>query len=226
MATTASRRANPLALAVLSCLWERSMYPYEITTTLRERGKEDSIRLNFGSLYAVIKSLEKRGLIVREKTEREGNRPERVVYGITDSGRREAIEWLRDLLALPQKEYPAIEAGLSLLAMLPPAEAAVLLRRRLESLDADIRARDELLARPDMARIPELFVVESHYRIAVLRAEREFLTDLVDRIESGSVGGAEWWNTLHRLLAEGHDMNELSANSAAYFGEEVADLLG
>ena len=96
----------------------------------------------------------------------------------------------------------------------------------LESLDADIRTREELLVRPDVARIPELFVVESHYRIAVLRAEREFLADLVDRIESGSVGGAEWWNTLHRLLAEGHDMNELSANPAAYFGEEVADLLG
>ena len=39
--------SNPLALAVLACLWERPMYPYEMTTTLRERGKEDSIRLNF-----------------------------------------------------------------------------------------------------------------------------------------------------------------------------------
>ena len=72
--------ANPLALAVLSCLWERPMYPYEMTTNLRERGKEDSIRLNFGSLYAVIKSLEKHGLIVATHTEREGNRPERIVY--------------------------------------------------------------------------------------------------------------------------------------------------
>ncbi|MFF2772837.1 PadR family transcriptional regulator, partial [Streptomyces bacillaris] len=55
--------SNPLALAVLACLWEKPMYPYEMTTTMRERGKEDSIRLNFGSLYAVIKSLEKHGFI-------------------------------------------------------------------------------------------------------------------------------------------------------------------
>ena len=33
---------NPLALAVLSCLNERPMHPYEISTTLRERGKEAS----------------------------------------------------------------------------------------------------------------------------------------------------------------------------------------
>jgi DNA-binding PadR family transcriptional regulator len=82
--------ANPLALAVLSCLWERPMYPYEMTTSLRERGKEDSIRLNFGSLYAVIKSLEKHGLIEATHTEREGNRPERIVYDITEAGRTEA----------------------------------------------------------------------------------------------------------------------------------------
>ena len=71
--------ANPLALAVLACLWEKPMYPYEMTTTMRERGKEDSIRLNFGSLYAVIKSLVKHGFIEVAQTEREGNRPERVV---------------------------------------------------------------------------------------------------------------------------------------------------
>lgn len=52
MVSRAFKRSNPLALAVLSCVGERPMYPYEITTTLRGRGKEGSIRLNFGSLYA------------------------------------------------------------------------------------------------------------------------------------------------------------------------------
>src|SRR6478752_4816716 len=133
--------ANPLALAVLACLWEKPMYPYEMTTTMRERGKEDSIRLNFGSLYSVIKSLEKHGFIEVAQTEREGNRPERVVYQITDSGRQEAAEWLGDLIETPMKEYPAIETGLSLLPMLSPDAAAALLERRLERLDADIATR-------------------------------------------------------------------------------------
>ena len=59
--------SNPLALAVLGCLAERPMHPYEISTTLRSRGKEQSIRLNYGSLYSVVESLQKHRLIVAQE---------------------------------------------------------------------------------------------------------------------------------------------------------------
>ena len=55
---TRRRVNNPLALAVLACLGERPMHPYEISSTLRQRGKEESIKLNFGSLYSVVAALE------------------------------------------------------------------------------------------------------------------------------------------------------------------------
>ena len=55
--------SNPLALAVLACLAERPMHPYEMSTTMRERGKHESIKLNYGSLYSVVESLQKHGLI-------------------------------------------------------------------------------------------------------------------------------------------------------------------
>ena len=215
--------SNPLALAVLACLWERPMYPYEMTTTMRERGKEDSIRLNFGSLYAVIKSLEKHGFIEVAQTEREGNRPERVVYAITEAGRSEAEGWLRELIEVPVKEYPAIETGLSLLPMLPPQIAADLLESRRDRLDADLAARRVL---QDEARgLPELFMVEFHYRVAVLEAERAFVADLAARIRDRSIGGYGAWEQLHRLLADGVGMEELAERIAAGdFGEEAADL--
>ena len=93
----ARNRSNPLALAVLICLYERSMHPYEVATTLRQRHKDDSVRLNYGSLYAVAGSLERRGLIAAEGTARAGRLPERTVYRITDAGRLEAHDWLADL---------------------------------------------------------------------------------------------------------------------------------
>ncbi|SEB10760.1 PadR family transcriptional regulator [Leifsonia sp. 21MFCrub1.1] len=215
--------SNPLALAVLACLWERPMYPYEMTTTMKERGKEDSIRLNFGSLYAVIKSLEKHGFIEVAQTEREGNRPERVVYAITPAGRQEAEEWLRELVEIPVKEYPAIETGLSLLPMLPPDVAADLLERRRDRIDADIAGRRILLA--EASGLPELFMVEFHYRMAVLQAERTFVADLAARIRDRSIGGYDWWEQLHVLLGQGIGMEELRERIAAgAFGEEAADL--
>ena len=52
------RPANALSLAVLTLLFEKPMHPYEMSTTLRQRSKEESIRLNYGSLYAVVESAE------------------------------------------------------------------------------------------------------------------------------------------------------------------------
>ena len=73
-------RSNPLAMAVLVCLYERPMHPYEVAQTLRQRAKHESVRLNYGSLYAVVEALEKRGLVKATGTVREGKRPERTVY--------------------------------------------------------------------------------------------------------------------------------------------------
>ena len=104
---TRRRVSNPLALAILGCLTERPMHPYEISTTLRERGKEASIKLNYGSLYAVVESLQKHHLIEAQETTREGRRPERTVYAITPAGVEEFEDWLAELLSTPVKEYLA-----------------------------------------------------------------------------------------------------------------------
>jgi DNA-binding PadR family transcriptional regulator len=219
-----SRRAiaNPLALAVLSCLWERPMYPYEITTTLRERGKEDSIRLNFGSLYAVMKSLEKHGFIEEARFEREGNRPERTVYEITAAGRVETTDWLRELLETPAKEYPSIEAGLSLMAILPPHEVAVLLRSRAEQLTADLDERSRMAESPELAGLPEIFTVEFDFKLALLRAERDFIAAFADRLDKGEVGGQDVWARMHELLAQGRPVDEVQAYLAPHLPGEAA----
>jgi len=56
-----SRPTNPLALAVLALLFERPMHPYEMAATMKQRHKEESIKLRYGSLYTVIELLLARG---------------------------------------------------------------------------------------------------------------------------------------------------------------------
>src|SRR6516165_5318292 len=90
----ARRRGNPLALAVLACLAEHPMHPYEMAATMRTRGQDASIRLNYGSLYGVVETLLKRGLIEEQEVMREGRRPERTVYRITDDGTTELEDWM------------------------------------------------------------------------------------------------------------------------------------
>jgi len=190
-------RNNPLALAVLMCLYERPMHPYEAATTLRQRHKSDSVRLNYGSLYAVVSSLERRGLIAAQGTARAGRLPERTVYEITDAGRVEAHDWLAELLSRPIKEYPAFEAGLSFMAALPPREALSLLQERAVGLELALAQERAALALIGERGLPRLLWVEAEYAVTLREAELGFVRRLVADIATGSIGGIEWWRALH-----------------------------
>ena len=121
------------------------MHPYEMATTLRERGKDQSIKLNYGALYTVVEALQQHGLIVAQETEREGRRPERTVYHLTETGRLELIDWISELISRPVKEYTQFEAGLSLIPVLPPEDAAALLTQRCARLEMEIVQKRSLL---------------------------------------------------------------------------------
>lgn len=186
-------RSNPLALAVLSCLHERPMHPYEVAQTLRVREKHESIKLNYGSLYSVIGSLEKRGLIEAQETVREGRRPERTVYAITSGGERELVDWLSELIARPTKEYLRFEAALSLLGALPPDDVLALLRERVDRLDHELLRQKATREHTATLGLPRLLDLEGEYVAALLQTERDFVDALVKDIESGSLDGIEQW---------------------------------
>ena len=217
----ARRRSNPLALAVLECLSEKPMHPYEISATLRTRGKEQSIKLNYGSLYSVVESLHKQGLISAQETTRSGRRPERTVYAITDAGQAELEDWLSELLSTPAREYTSLEAGLSLAGALPPDDVARLLDKRCVALRIELGALEKAGEVGDELGLPEIFAIESHYRYALLQAELDFVRDLVARIRNGTLGGAKLWRRMHELRAEGVDYDEMMSDPVGYLGEEA-----
>jgi len=225
MTMTRRRVSNPLALAVLGTLIERPMHPYEISTTLRERGKETSIKLNYGSLYSVVESLQKHKLIEPQETSRDGRRPERTVYAITEAGRTEFEDWLAELLSTPAKEFTSLEAGLSLMPGLPPDEVARLLDTRAERLRIELRSVD---SGHEVARergLADLFLVESFYRRTMLNAELEFVVDLARGIRSSSFPGTKSWRRIHELRAGGMTLEEIFADPVRHLGEEARALL-
>ena len=219
------RVSNPLALAVLSCLLERPMHPYEISTTLRDRGKEHSIKLNYGSLYSVVESLQKHGLISAQETTRAGRRPERTVYAITDSGRAEFEQWLSELLSTPVRDYTSLEAGLSLMGGLPPEVVADLLDTRVEKLRSEVDTVEAMLSGARQQGVPDMFLIESVFRVRMLRAEEEFVTQLSRDIRSNALPGTKAWGRVHELIAAGTSFEEISADPLRYLGEEGRALL-
>ena len=221
---TRRRVSNPLALAVLGCLSERPMHPYEISTTLRTRGKEQSIKLNYGSLYSVVESLQKHGLITARETTREGRRPERTVYEITPAGQDEFEDWLAELLSTPVRDFTSLEAGLSLMPGLPPDEVARLLEERAAKLRMELRAMDAMFAETQEFGLPELFSIESRFRQRLLSAELEFVVKLAQDIRSGAFQGVSLWRRIHELRADGVSTEEILSDPIRHLGEEARPL--
>jgi len=189
--------SNPLALAVLACLHERPMHPYEMAATMRERGKEQSIKLNYGSLYTVVDSLAKNGLIEAVEARREGRRPERTVYRLTGAGRTRLDAWMSQLLAEPVKEYPQFEAALSLMPVLHPDTVLELLRTRTRILQQEIARARVMLDTARKARLPRLLLIEGEYHLALQETELSWVENLADELEAGTLDGLDGWRHVY-----------------------------
>jgi DNA-binding PadR family transcriptional regulator len=179
---------TPLALSVLNLLWERPMHPYEMRQLMKERGHDQVIKLKGGSLYSTIDRLAAAGLIRPLETSRQGRRPERTVYALTDAGRDEHRLWMQELLSVPLPEYPWFGAALAFLGVVPPDEVRGLLRQRAALLEGEIASGERILAL--MATewmLPRLFGVETEYALAMRRAELAWVRQIMDDIRTGEL---------------------------------------
>ena len=215
----ASRRkvGNLLALSLLTLLTERPMYPYEMAATLRHRGKDQSIKINWGSLYTVVQNLGKHGFIETVEVGREGRQPERTTYQITDAGRAELADWLRELISEPEREYTRFEAALAECAVLSPRELTDLLKLRLEALEA-ANAEHQAGLETWGAGLPRLFLIESEYHLALRRAETEWVRGLLTEFTDGTFPGLADWQKFHdtgELPAEIQALAETGREEAA-----------
>ncbi|MFF5212851.1 helix-turn-helix transcriptional regulator [Streptosporangium sp. NPDC000396] len=179
---------NPLALAVMGLLMERPMHPYEMSAVLRERGKDNSVRINRGSLYDVVTALDGEGWIMAQTPVREGNRPARTVYVLTETGRDAFIRRLDEQIRNPRREYPIFLTAVAYLGALGPDGAQAALRERADRLRATIaddqRALKEALA---SGQVPRLFVIEAEYALHMAHSELAWVNTTIEQITTGAL---------------------------------------
>lgn len=180
---------NLWALTVLGLLRERPMHPYEMQRVIRERGKDELLDLKRGSLYHAVERLERAGLIEPVETSREGRRPERTVYRITEAGVDQLLEWMRELIGRPGRDINDFVAAIAHLPHLPSDEVTDLLEARAAFVKAEIAAIDTVIEAMT-PRIGRLVLLESDLTRALKQAEMDWITRLVDDLRSG----VYYWN--------------------------------
>lgn len=180
---------SPLALSILELLDEEPQHPYEMASRMRIRHHDEFIRLNFGTLYHSVEVLERNGWIEPLEREREGRRPERTIYKLTESGREVLTSTLAELLRRPRKEYPHFAAGLMFMHHLTAQEAAAQLHERTAALDMIIDKFEAVLRELLQKGVTRLALIEVEHKIAMLDAERKWVRGLEKEITEGKL---EW----------------------------------
>jgi DNA-binding PadR family transcriptional regulator len=146
----------------------------------------------------VVEQLSKAGFVAEQQTVRDTQRPERTVYALTEDGRTELYDWMRELVAEPQHEYLRFGVALSLLSVLPPDEAVELLTRRLASLTTDAEEIRNTVRTASEGGVGWVFLIEEEYRLAVLDAESAFVARLTQSLQQPEYI-REWHASFGRL---------------------------
>jgi DNA-binding PadR family transcriptional regulator len=176
---------NPLAVSALALLEERPMHPYEMYQLMLQRKDDRRVKVRPGSLYHTIDRLTREGLAEAIGTDREGKRPERTTYRITDAGRAALAGRLAGMLEVRAEEYPEFPLALSQAHNLPVDDVVGLLGRRLESLRASLAGLDRSAQLLGEREVPERYWIDLDHERAMLRAHIDWLEHLLDRISSG-----------------------------------------
>ncbi|MET0297232.1 MAG: PadR family transcriptional regulator [Microbacterium sp.] len=198
-------RLTPLGLMVLALLAEGDMHPYEMIRLLRVRRDDRMVSITNGTMYHTVGRLERAGLLAEVGVDRDGNRPERTTYSVTDAGTRAVVEWVRR--ELPRIDRPAeFRVALAEAHNLERDEAVALLRDRLAELTRQQAALADGHRGALHRHVPEQYLLEVDREVALLAAELAWLHGLLTRLEDP----AFVWGPDHE-----HDERYLAQRKAA-----------
>ncbi len=176
---------TPLGVSVLALLRERPMHGYEMFQTLTTRRDARILKVRPGSLYHVVARLAEENLIRSTATGRDGNRPERTIFEITQSGIDALTSGVRDLVATPVNEFPRFVAGLAELDNLDRDSAVAAVRSRVAALEAELA---DMVTGRESAATPAMHLTVLDYLTATTQTKLDWLRDFADTLESGGVG--------------------------------------
>ncbi|MBN1913111.1 MAG: PadR family transcriptional regulator [Candidatus Omnitrophica bacterium] len=166
-------------LILLGLLKESPRHGYEIKKKIKEifflfAG------VDLKSVYYPLTVLEKKGLVVK-KTDKQGRRPARIVYALSDKGRARFDELLNESLLNFTRPQFSLDLSLYFLHYLKPAVARRRLRARifiLKKLSKSLSAQVAYLTRK---KSPSLAAIFKH-NLKMVEAESEFLLKLTHKL--------------------------------------------
>lgn len=165
---------NDKKLHLLGILYSQEVHGYQLNQLLKHPA--NVIRIGKGNAYKLLAKLEEEGWVSHVE-ERQGNRPSRLIYSLTESGREAFMSLLREGLSQSQAFEYADGVALNFIGLLEPQEALLLLKEKQERL-AERCAALSGFSDDIRASHPGL-----DFLIHQVFAEHAFLQNLIDRYQ-------------------------------------------
>lgn len=191
MGVSLMTRSKILEVIILSLLSERTAHAYDLLKTLRIRQGKWRLQTNVGAVYRAVERLAAQGLIVAAGSDREGNRPERTNYRITEAGKDALVERVGELLSVEQPPFDTFRLGLTFVDDLEKETATELLERRLHWLGSRRDEVQEVLTFLTGQQLPRRFFVVAELDLAQVDLEISWLETLVNDIKTNRLSWDE-----------------------------------
>ena len=174
-------------LAILGLLKEKPYHGYDIKRVMKERYMDEWANIAFGSIYFALGQLAEEGLIASQGTERDGHRPSRTVYCITETGRLEFARLLRESWQEVVLPPDPIRLCLVFIRELSPQEIISYLKRRAELLAERIEHIKAIHQRVATEGVPLVITYLPIHDVRLSQVELQWTKELLADIESGRI---------------------------------------
>lgn len=169
-------------LLILGMLLSHEMHGYQLNEMLQQN-PSTPIALRKSNTYRLLGKMEQEGWVTATEKQ-EGNRPQRQTYTVTEAGKAEFYELLRENLAHPPSpEFPGV-VGLDFLYMLPVEETIPLLKQRLQAVTAQFEELDGLDADIRQTHLSAAYLHTYYAR------EMQWLDELIQHLHSENSPGS------------------------------------
>lgn len=184
-------------LFVLGLLEQGDRYGYEIVATAERWAVHRWAGISIGSIYHTLRSLTKLGYASILKVEREGNRPERQVFSISDRGREECHRLIALGLGSLEYEGREVDMALAFAHRISPELRRQMLENRLGPLEERLAQLSDLdhayetcFRDPSLEHLRKLrqespwIHAGIRHGLARLKVERDWTKSLLSEIDS------------------------------------------
>lgn len=192
---------SPLGIAALALLIERPMHPYEMYQLMITRAADRLVKVRPGSLYHTVERLTRDGYVTAVGIDREGNRPERTTYRVTEAGQLALTARVSELVAAPVNEYPGFPLAIAEAHNLPKDVLVELLGRRRSRLVSELETLRTGYLDVTGKSLPKKYWIDITYLQAMVNAELDWVDALVKDLRSGELD----WSSEPQEKESSHD---------------------